>query len=40
MPCGFNKVWDESKKTYIYHNGTKGFEFTNKGKLIETTQKK
>ena len=40
MPCGYNKVWDESKKAYIYHNGTKGFEYTNKGKLIQTTQKK
>jgi len=40
MPCGYNKVWDESKKTYIYHNGTKGFEFTKKGKLIPTTKKK
>ena len=40
MPCGYNKVWDENKKAYIYHNGTKGFEYTNKGKLIQTTQKK
>ena len=40
MPCGYHKVWDEERNTNIYHNGTKGFEFTKKGKLISTTKKK
>lgn len=39
IPCGFSKVWDENQHEFIYHNGTKGFQLTPKGKIIQTSKK-
>ncbi len=39
IPCGFNKIWDNEQKQFIYHNGTKGFFLSPKGKIIQTNHK-